>query len=62
SYQLKERVANMSENNRVDPNASEQQQVETQQSGPTSPDPEVQAPQNVLITEGYEPPAAETAD
>jgi len=52
----------MSENNRVDPNASEQQQVETQQSGPTSPDPEVQAPQNVLITEGYEPPAAETAD
>ena len=43
----------MSENNRADSNASEQPQT----SEPVFPDPDVQAPQNVLITEGYEPPA-----
>ena len=52
----------MSENNRVDPNASEQSQVEPQTLEPASPDPDVQAPQNVLITEGYEPPAAKTVE
>ena len=61
-YEPKERAVKMSENNRVDSNASEQQQDSSQALKPASPDPDVQAPQNVLITEGYEPPAAETAD
>lgn len=54
----KRKAINMSENNRVDSNASEQSQVEPQTLKPASPDPDVQAPQNVLITEGYEPPKA----
>ncbi len=29
---------------------------------PLSPDPNVQAPQNVLITEGYEPPKTQHSD
>ena len=58
----KRKAISMSENNRVDPNASEQSQVEQQTLEPTSPDPDVQAPQNVLITEGYEPPATKTVE
>ncbi len=48
----------MSENNQVDSYAHQQPQVQPQTSEPASPDPDVQAPQNVLITEGYEPPTA----
>ena len=48
----------MSENNRGDSNVSDQPQVQPQPTEPVSPNPDVQAPQNVLITEGYEPPTA----
>ena len=48
----------MSENNRADSNVSSQPQTQPRPTEPVSPDPDVQAPQNVLITEGYEPPTA----
>lgn len=52
----------MSENNRADSNVSDQSQAQPQPTESVSPDPDVQAPQNVLITEGYEPPTAKMVD
>jgi hypothetical protein len=49
----------MSEKNQSNSNISQQPQVQSQVSKPASPNPSVQAPQNVLITEGYEPPKSQ---
>ena len=42
-------------------NTTPQNQPQTTEK-PASPDPNVQAPQNVLITEGYEPPERPSSD
>jgi len=44
----------MSEQNKSNSNTSQQAQSQMQKHA--SPNPNVQAPKNVLITEGYEPP------
>lgn len=47
----------MTEQSRTNTTPANQPQNQPQATEkPVSPDPNVQAPQNVLITEGYEPP------
>jgi len=52
----------MSELNQSNSNTSQQPKVQSEMPKQAVPNPNVQAPQNVLITEGYEPPKSKVGE